>query len=116
MLLNSLSNHIQLQKLYKTGDDRLLFPVNTIDDVIVNDKGDTLKNFLITVDNDPVNPTERLPFALMEHGTDSILDHLLNSIILEKWSGFNTYSDLSEFTYDFLSKFTYDELANAELK
>ena len=52
MLLDSLGHHVQLTKLDANKEEKLMFPTNTIDDVVVDDSGNTLDMFIPTITTD----------------------------------------------------------------
>ena len=45
-LLDTIGKHLQFIKLDNKGNEQLLFPVNTSDDVIIDEEGNTLKDDL----------------------------------------------------------------------
>ena len=53
MILGDLSMHIQLEKINEQNEEKLLFPINTIDDVIATENGDTIEPFVNTVATSP---------------------------------------------------------------
>ena len=81
LLLNELGYHIQLTKINADKEEKFLFPINTVDDVIVNEDGTGLNEFLPTVENDFNNPTEKSPLSAVYTSQDTITAELLDAIV-----------------------------------
>ena len=81
LILNDVSYHIQMTKIDENQQEKMIFPVNTINDVIVSEDGQTLSEYLPTVDNDPVSPTEKAPFCVITTGDETIPDSVFANLI-----------------------------------
>ena len=81
MILSSLSHHVQLNKLNSDGQEKMIFPVNTADDVLVNEGGDSLTVFLPTIDSALTNPQTQSPMFAVEKGTETVSDTVMNALL-----------------------------------
>lgn len=81
LILNDYSYHIQLTKIDENQEEKMLFPVNTANDVIVNEDGATLLEYLPTVDNDPSTPTEKAPLTLVTTGEENIPESVFANLV-----------------------------------
>ena len=81
LILNDVSYHIQLTKVDENQQEKMLFPVNTTNDVIVNEEGSTLSEYLPTVDNDITSPTEKAPLVLVSTGEETIPDSVFANLL-----------------------------------
>lgn len=81
-MLSDVGYHIQLNNVDNEKNETLLFPVNTVEDVIVNEDCDTLIDFLPTVENDISNPTEKSPLTAIQTGEEDIPDSVLANLVM----------------------------------
>lgn len=80
MLLSDLGAHTQLNMVDSNGDPQRIFPVNTGDDVYVNENGNNLTQYLPTVKSS-VALEEDAAMHAEESATDTISDALAAIII-----------------------------------
>lgn len=81
LILDDVGYHIQLTKIDENQQEKMLFPVNTVQDVIIDDDGRALKEFVSTVDDDLTNPTSKEPFMAVSHGAESIPDSVFVNMV-----------------------------------
>lgn len=82
LILDDFGDHIQMHKMNEDGKDpKPLFPTNTISDVIADNFGNTLSQYLPTIQDSAIAPTTSSPMLLVETGTDVIPDSVLANIL-----------------------------------
>ena len=74
MILGDLSMHIQLEKINEQNEEKLLFPINTIDDVIATENGDTIEPFVNTVATSPTDSFKGSAICALNIGEDVVTD------------------------------------------
>lgn len=79
MLLNEIGYHVQLSKIDGENGDKFMFPVNTSDDVIIDETGTTLKNFIPSITTNLEQHGS--PMKILETSTEEIDDNILQTII-----------------------------------
>lgn len=80
-VLDDVGKHVLLHKLDETGQDDLLFPQNTIDDVIIDEDGNSLKEYLPLVgnggENEPLGATQMAEASVPAEALQVILSATL---------------------------------------
>ena len=59
MILGSISDHTQLWKLDENGNEKMIFLMNTVDDVLIDENGNSLSPYIASLDDDLENPTKK---------------------------------------------------------
>lgn len=80
MLLQTIGHHVQLTKIDGAQGEKFIFPSNTSDDVVIDEEGTTLTNYIPSI---TTNLDEQgAPMVILENeSTDTISDDVLNAII-----------------------------------
>lgn len=80
MLLSEYGGHVQLNSVDSQGDPSRIFPVNTADDVYVNENANLLSQFLTTLKSS-VPLVEDCPMDAEEEDIVSVSDSLANLLM-----------------------------------
>lgn len=72
--------HLQLTNVDKSLDTEDIFPVNTVNDVIIDDHNNPLSVYLPTVDNTVSSPTQSSPMFAVEYGDGSVDDAIMSAL------------------------------------
>jgi hypothetical protein len=80
-LLSSIGKHVELNPVEKNGDTYTIFPLNTAEDVVVNENGDTLDNYLPCVEDSMTAATKKEPVTGLQVGEATIPEKALNAIL-----------------------------------
>jgi hypothetical protein len=76
-ILNDTGIHIIPNKVKSDGNVKMIFSTNTADDVIINDDGDVLTEFITGVESDG----KYMPIKGTEISADTIPTEALNAIL-----------------------------------
>ena len=78
MLLHELGHHVQLTKIDGNQQEKFIFPTNTSDDVVIDEEGTTLKNYVPSITTDL--SVQGKPMGILETSSEEIIDSLLETI------------------------------------
>lgn len=77
MLLSDLGHHIQLTKVDDKKNEKMLFPINTKDDVLIDEEGNTLSEYIPTIAESEEDETVGSPMTAIQDSEIEITDELL---------------------------------------
>ena len=82
-LLDDIGLHIQMTKVDSNQVESSLFPINTANDVIMDENGNNLVDYIPVAVDSATSPTKSEPIVLVDDstGTDIIPDSVLANII-----------------------------------
>lgn len=73
-ILSDIGYHIQLTHVDSQQNEKLLFPTNTSDNVIIDETGTSLTQFIPTVVDNVATPTKKAPLTGVEQESIQISD------------------------------------------
>lgn len=76
-LLDSVGMHVSLTSVDDKGHTDMLFPTNTTDDVVIDEDGNTLKEYVVTVDT----ANSKSPMTGTQIKEDTVPTSALNAIL-----------------------------------
>lgn len=81
MILNNVGLHIQLNRVNKDKSTDMIFPYNTASDVIMDEQGNVLTDYIPVVQDSLDAPTTANPMVALNLGEGIISDSLLEQIL-----------------------------------
>lgn len=73
--------HIQLTNVDRDLNEQVIYPVNTVNDIIMDNNGNKLADYLPTVDDSLDAPTTSSPMVAVENGTEEVDETVLDALI-----------------------------------
>lgn len=80
-LLSEYGHHIELTQIDENQNEKTLFPVNTVEDVYVDENGNSLVDFLPKIVDNLSNPTEESPLTATESATGELTDVVMAALL-----------------------------------
>lgn len=80
-LLSEYGHHIELTQIDENQNEKTLFPVNTVEDVYVDENGNSLVDFLPKIVDNLSNPTEESPLTATESATGELTDAVMTALL-----------------------------------